>query len=94
MNRCIWKNHASLLKSDHLKPAPCVSTKFLACLRVLISLALLTLTVCTLIETGRHDTSFQFISQWNLLAITILFVTMAIIQARHSRRLNTFRMEV
>ena len=41
LNKLIWRNEAELLKMDHLKAAPCVSTKFLAILRMIISLALI-----------------------------------------------------
>lgn len=51
-------------------------------------------TIFTILETSKNDTSFQFISQWNLFVITILFTTMAVVQVQHSRRLTNFRMEV
>ena len=67
------------MKSDHLKAAPCVSTKFLAILRVLIALILLVYTIVIATASSKDNTAFQFISQWNLLVITIMFVTMAVI---------------
>lgn len=48
----------------------------------------------TILETSKHDSSFQFISQWNLLAITIVFTTMGIIELRHSMRLTKFNVNV
>ena len=79
------------MKCDHLKPAPCVSTKFLAVLRMLFSLALGAQTISCIVYTGNSDhLSFYYISQWNLVLITILFTTMAVIQIKHERRLTTF----
>ena len=40
-NKFIWRKESDLMKIDHLKPAPFVSIKFLAVVRMLISLALL-----------------------------------------------------
>ena len=40
-NAFIWKNQASLLKVDHLKAAPCVSSRCLMILRIFISLILI-----------------------------------------------------
>ena len=82
------------MKSDHLKAAPCVSTKFLAILRVLIALILLVYTIVIATASSKDNTAFQFISQWNLLVITIMFVTMAIIQTMHEKRLKSFGLEV
>ena len=58
VNAFIWKNQARLLKSDHLNAAPCVSTSFLAILRIAISLVLVIQTIFTILETNKHDTSF------------------------------------
>ena len=90
INSFIWRNEDELLKIDHLKAAPCVSTKFLAILRGTISLALIIQTTVTIMATDKHGTSFEFISQWNLIVITALFATMAIIEFKHTRRLNNF----
>ena len=78
-NAFIWQNEAALLKSDHLKAAPCISSKQLALLRILISVCLVVQTILTIAETNDSDSSFEFISQWNLSALTILFTTMAIV---------------
>ena len=40
-NRFIWQNEASLLKTDHLKAAPCITTKQLAFIRLLFALILI-----------------------------------------------------
>ena len=45
-------------------------------------------------ETNHHESSFQFISQWNLILITLLFATMAIIEFKHTHRLSTFQVHV
>jgi len=82
------------MKVDHLKAAPCMTTGVLAGLRICISVALIVQTVWTAIESSHHDSSFQYVSQWNLLAITILFTTMAVIQVSHTRRLKTFTLSV
>ena len=94
INSFIWRNEDELLKIDHLKAAPCVSTKFLAILRGTISLALIIQTTVTIMATDKHGTSFEFISQWNLIVITALFATMAIIEFKHTRRLNNFNVQV
>ena len=80
MNAFFWRNEAELMKIDHLKAAPCVTTLFLAVMRVSISIVLVLYTMIILIFTSKSNNSFRFISQWNLLVITILFTTMAIIQ--------------
>lgn len=82
------------MKTDHLKAAPCVTTKFLAILRLGISIMSVIQTVFTIIETSNSQTSFEFISQWNLLVITVLFAIMAIIEIKHTRRLNNFSVNV
>lgn len=94
INAFIWQNEASLMKTDHLKAAPCVTTKFLAILRLGISIMSVIQTVFTIIETSNSQTSFEFISQWNLLVITVLFAIMAIIEIKHTRRLNNFSVNV
>ena len=94
INAFIWQNEASLMKTDHLKAAPCVTTKFLAILRLGISIVSVIQTVFTIIETSNSQTSFEFISQWNLLVITVLFAIMAIIEIKHTRRLNNFAVNV
>ena len=83
------------MEIDYLKPAPCVSTKFLAILRMLIAIALLTQTIYCIVKTSIDAaSSFVFISQWNLCLITILFATMAIIEIKHEKRLNNFTVDV
>ncbi len=79
INAFIWQNEIELLKSDHLKAAPCVSTCFLACLRIFISVILVIQTIFTVVEANSHDASFEFISQWNLFLITAVFTTMAVV---------------
>ena len=88
----IWRNEAEQI--NHLKAAPCVSTRFLAILRFVISIALVGQTISCIIKTSAGSTSFFFISQWNLLLITILFTTMAVIQIKHEKRLTTFTVDV
>jgi len=78
-NTFIWRNEAELMKIDHLKAAPCVSTRFLAVLRIILSLALVAQTIACIIQTSAGSSSFFFISQWNLLLITTLFILMAIV---------------
>ena len=63
-------------------------------LRILISVVLLVQTAVTILETNKHDTNFKFISQWNLFVITVLFITMAVVQVQHGRRLTRFRMDI
>ena len=63
-------------------------------MRILIAVLLVIQTLLTIFETSRADTSFQFISQWNLVALTIIFTTMAVIQVRHARRINKFTVDV
>lgn len=67
----------------------------LAVLRIIISLALVAQTITCVIKTGKDDdSSFYFISQWNLVLITILFITMAVIQIKHEKRLKKFTVDV
>ena len=40
LNAFIWKNQAALLKSDHLRAAPCITSNFLAVMRMIIAVLL------------------------------------------------------
>ena len=83
-----------MMQINHLKAAPCVSTRFLAFLRFAISIALLGQTISCIVKSSAGSTSFFFISQWNLILITAMFTTMAIIQIKHEKRLTTFTVDV
>ena len=52
MNAFFWRNEAELMKIDHLKAAPCVTTLFLAVMRVVISVVLVLYTMVILIFTS------------------------------------------
>ena len=88
------KKGAKITRTDYIKAAPCISAHCLAGLRIALALTLITQSVVTVFLTSSHNKEFQFISMWNLFAISILFTTMAAVSVWHSKRLKDFRMAV
>ena len=80
------------MQSDYLKPAPCVSNCFLATIRVFFAVVLIAQTVISFYKSASTDSDIYYISQWNLIVLTMLFITMAIVQLKNARRLSTFKL--
>ena len=92
-NEFTWRNKDRLLATDYINAAPCVSAYSLAVMRVLIAVVLLGQSVwiiCATIGTS----SFVFMSQWNLFAVTVFYFVIAVVQVRHSRRLRGYQMNI
>ena len=82
-----------MLQSDYLKPAPCVTNEFLALIRVVSALILVIQTIYSLAKSEKIS-NLYYISQWNLLLLTILFVVMAVVQLKNAKRLNSFKLDM
>ena len=50
-------------------------------------------TIVTLIESINTESSIYYISQWNLILLTILFSLMAFVQVKNARRLTNFKLD-